>query len=150
MADEFKLNGHNPDETAVEEDDVVALKHLRDLNREGGQVTSMSKNELSLMKGMASPPPDTIDRFTFALHNANFLDDEEAKIHIAAYAEAIRLGMDTEFNIQMLEGLRGTNRKGGYKSNLDAAIFDALSHSKITSNQPRSSSGSANKNSPLA
>lgn len=146
MAEEFKLNGHDSEA----DDDLGTLKRLREVNRGDAQVTAMSKNEMSLMKGVAAPPPDTRDRFTHALHNANFIDDDEARIHVAAYDEAVRLGMNTEFNIQMLESLRGTNRKGGFHSNLTAAIFDALSHSKITSNQPRSASGNTNKNSPIA
>lgn len=153
MAEEFHLNGHDTPEALeeTESQEVLngAFKRLSDLSRGDGVLTSMTKADMSLLKSLACSPPNTEDRFTQALRNANFTDEKEMQKHIRAYAEAIRLGMDTELNIQMVEGLRGTNRKNGFKSNLIGSLLDSLSHQKYTANVPRADKGSNNPRSPL-
>jgi hypothetical protein len=151
---DFKLNGHDPAGDAAIEEQLVqvggALKDLDNFKRGDGILVRGTKEQLSLLNKMLASPDNTEDRFTSALSRANFIDDQEMKIHINAYAEAVELGMTTEFNIQMLEGLRGTNRKGGFKSNLVAALLDGLSHQKYTSNTPGVKSGGTNSRSPIA
>jgi hypothetical protein len=151
---EFKLNGHDTEGDAAIEEQIVqvqgALKDLDNFKRGDGILVRGTKEQLSLLNKIIASPDNTEDRFTSALARANFIDDQEMRIHIYAYAEAVELGMSTEFNIQMLEGLRGTNRKGGFKSNLVAALLDGLSHQKFTSNVPRGKDASTNPRSPIA
>jgi hypothetical protein len=150
----FKLNGHDSEGDVAIESEIVKMqgvvKDLDDFKRGDGILVRGTKEQLSLLNKMLSAPDNTEDRFTLALSRANFLDETEMRIHILAYAEAIELGMTTEFNIQMLEGLRGTNRKGGFKSNLVAALLDGLSHQKYTANVPREKNGNTNSRSPIA
>lgn len=152
--EQFKLNGSGSTDEIEETAEEVQAAHIKlsALQGRDGQLTTMGKTELSLLKSLDAGPANTDDRFTSNLRHANFIDDDERMDHIAAYNEAIYLGMDTEFNIQVLEGLKGTNRKGGFKNNLIAAFLDGISHQKYTSNTPKggSSSGSSNPRSPLS
>ena len=151
---DFKLDGHDPEADEAIEEQIVkvkgVIKDLDDFKRGDGILVRGTKEQLSLLNKMIASPDDTLDRFTSALSRANFIDDLEMRRHINAYSEAVELGMSTEFNIQMLEGLRGTNRKGGFKSNLIAALLDGLSHQKYTANVPRQKDGSTNTRSPIA
>lgn len=124
-------NGHDPDVTESMEQLNVARLNLDKLKREDGVMVQMGKQELSLLQKMLTAPESVKDMQVFLI--ADFMDEEEALDHVAAYFEAKELGMDTNFNIAFMFALCATNRKGG-KSNRVAMLLDSLQHVKYTTN----------------
>lgn len=139
-------NGHNPIEDETPEQlEAVRIK-LSSISRGNGQLTTLTKQEVGLLHKMLNPP-DKGDDFIRICQICDFLDDEEANRELEAYYEAVRLGMDTNYNIAHALSRVAINRKGSNKSNRVAALLDALSHQKYTSNQPRSKDGNSNPSS---
>lgn len=148
----FHLNGHDTAEavsdTATDEEIKAVQKKLGDLTRGESPLLSMTKNDISLLKQMLHAP-DNSDDFTRIVQICDFLDEDEANRELEAFYEAVRLGMNTQYNISHALSRSSINRKGAHRNSRVAALLDALSHQKFTSNAPRSANGSKNPNSPL-
>jgi hypothetical protein len=156
MPDEFKLNGHDEEGDAAIGDtetqaqlQAVKLK-LGDLTRADSPILSFSKQELGLLHKLITAP-DKSDDFTKIVEICDFLSEDEANDELFAFYEAVRLGMDTAFNIAHALSRSSINRKGGHRSSRAAMLMDTLSHQKFTSNAPRSKgSGNTNPRSPIS
>lgn len=154
---EFHLDddGHgDAEDVGVEESQETlnaAFKKLRDLKREDGVLVSLTKQDISLLKQMIHAP-DTSDEFIKIALICDFLDDEEANRELDAFYEAIRLGMDTKYNIAHALSRAAINRRGSHSSSRVAMLLDTLSHQKFTSNAPkaRGGTGGTSSRSPLA
>lgn len=144
--DEYKLggDGHSDpealEETTEESEEQIqtALKHLNELKRPDGALTTLGKQELSLLQKVLSTATEAY-REEQMWRMCDFVDDEEALDHVAAYYEARELGMDTSFNVAYMFALCSANRKGAFTSNLIANIVDAVQKGKWA----RASSGKA-------
>jgi hypothetical protein len=146
---EFHLNGQNPPEETVEELESVHLK-LNNLAAQNGSLTSLTKQDISLLKQMLHTPEASDDFIRITLI-CDFLDETEANNELEAFYEAERLGMNTKYNIAHALSRAAINRKGSHRSSRVATLLDALSHQKYTTNQPRGSgNGSTNPRSPLS
>lgn len=102
----------------------------------GGAPIKLSGTDLSLLKQMISNNAGKTDDFIRIIQICDFLDEEEANRELEAYYEAVRLGMSTEYNIAHALSRASTNRKGSHSHSRVAALLDAMSHQKFTSNQP--------------
>lgn len=109
----------------------TAYLKLKNLTRPDGSLVTLSRQELGLLHKMLTAPEQFREEQVFLI--ADFLDEDEALDHVAAFYEAKDLGMDTSFNVAFMFALAASNRKGG-KSNRVAMLLDALSHQKFTSN----------------
>jgi len=78
----------------------------------------------------------------------SFLDDDEAKDHVAAYYEAKDLGMDTSFNVAYAFALCSANRKAGW-NNLIGNLLDTMQHGKWAQAPQGKVKNGANPRSPL-
>jgi len=154
MSDNFKLNGDGDaaEVEATEESpaELAAIhKKLSELKGEDGQVVSLTPQQLGILKQLLHPP-DKYNNMTEILLICDFLSEEEADDELAAFYEAKRLGMDTQFNIDHALSRAAINRKG-HRTSRAALIMDTMSHQKYTSNTPggkREHSG--NPRSPLS
>jgi len=66
----------------------------------------------------------------------DFIDENEALDHVAAFYEAKELGMDTGFNVAYMFALVSSNRKTSH-TNLTAQLLDAVQHGKWAGNQQK-------------
>jgi|SRR3989304_7232906 len=125
-----------------------AYKKLGDLTR-GGSPLRFTRQELGLLHRMMTAPEEFREEQVFLL--CDFLDENEALDHVAAFYEAKELGMDTGFNVAFMFALAASNRKMG-RTNRIAAILDAMSHQKFTSNVSGKGKGAqyVNPRSPLS
>lgn len=114
----------------------AALQNLSDIAGRNGSVATLSSKEISLLRQMIGSSAEKSDDFIRIVQICDFLDEEEANNEIAAYYEAVRLGMSTEFNIAHALSRASINRKENHRNSRVAALLDALSHQKFTSNQP--------------
>jgi hypothetical protein len=135
-------NGHgDADELEETQDQIeVAYKKLSELSRPDGSLVTFGKQELSLMQKILSTGSESY-REEQMWRMCDFVDEDEALDHVAAYYEAKELGMDTSFNVAYAFALVSANRKGS-KSNLISMLTDTLQHGKWAS----SPQGSKNKN----
>lgn len=128
---EINSNGHEPEEETQEQLNT-AYKNLKDLTRGDGSLVSISKQDMSLLKQILSAATEEYKE-QIMWRMCDFVDDEEALDHVAAYYEAKDLGMDTGFNVAFMFALVSANRKSSH-SNLIAQLIDAVQHGKWVSN----------------
>jgi hypothetical protein len=129
-------NGHSDEDVAETQEQLnVARLKLSNLTRPDGQLVRLSPQQLSLMMRMLAVGSDKYNEQVM-WRMCDFLDEEEAKDHVAAFYEAQDLGMDTGFNVAFMFALCSTNRKGN-KTNLMSMLTDALHNFKYTDNSRR-------------
>lgn len=127
---------------------ATAYKKLGDLTRPDGSLVSISKQDLSLLKQVLLASEAHKQEVMWRM--CDFVDEEEALDHVAAYYEALDLGMDTSFNVAFMFALVSTNRKG-YKNNLIAQLLDTLQHGKWAGTSIKGkSNGSGSTRSPIS
>lgn len=118
----FGSDNHKDEQALIE----AARARVSSLQGEGNAITNAALNELGLMKSMLSAGSYAeIEKHVF-WRMCSFEDEEEAYIHVAAYQEAIDLGMSTDWNVANLFALSSANRKIG-RTSLTNSILDALS-----------------------
>ena len=148
---EFKLdnNGHGEPEEETQEQLQGAAKKLSDLiGNEGTSMVTMSKQDLSLMKQILTAASEEYKE-QIMWRMCDFVDEDEALDHVAAYYEAKDLGMDTDFNVAFIFALVSANRKTS-KSNLMSQILDALQHAKFAPSHNKGGGNGHNPRSPLS
>lgn len=152
MAEEERLNGHDQagNDALGETEDLNAVRiKLSEITRGTGQLLSLKKTDVALLKSFTNPPEKS-DEFIRIIQICDFIDEDEANRELDAFYEAVELGMSTEYNIAHALSRPSINRKGAHRNSRVASILDALSHQKFTSNMPKGdSSGHSNKNSPI-
>ncbi len=140
-------NGHQ--EESQEQLEGV-LKKLSSLHRGDGSVVSMSKQELGLLQTILRSSTEKYREEIF-WRMVDFIDQDEALDHVAAFYEAKELGMDTTFNVSFVFALCSVNRKG-VRNNLSAMIMDTIQfgqHARNGYNQ-KGRDASKNRRSPIA
>lgn len=144
---EIGPNGHHDLEEESPEQIKAVLKNLSDLKREDGSLVRLTPQQLSLLQKMLTAPEEHKREQVFLI--CDFLDEEEALDHVAAYYEALDLGMDAGFNVAFMFALAASNRKGD-KTNRVAMLLDALQHVKYTANTVGQKHGDRNPRSPIS
>lgn len=135
-------NGQDGDvEEETQEQLNTAYKNLLELGDGKTSMVTMSKQDLSLMKQILTAASEEYKE-QIMWRMCDFIDEDEALDHVAAYYEAKELGLDTGFNVAFMFALVSTNRKTS-KSNLIALILDTVQHGKWA---PRITKGRANGN----
>ena len=124
---EVGRNGDEPEAETQEQLDS-SFKNLQSLTRGDGSLISISKQDLSLLKQILSAATEEYKE-QIMWRMCDFIDEDEALDHVAAYYEAKDLGMDTGFNVAFMFALVSANRKTN-KSNLIAQILDTMQHGK--------------------
>lgn len=137
---------HEPEEETQEQLDS-AYKKLTDLAGGGTSMVTMTKQDLSLMKQILTAASEEYKE-QIMWRMCDFVDEDEALDHVAAYYEAKDLGMDTGFNVAFVFSLVSANRKTN-KSNLIAQILDAMQHGKWIPNFKKGQGNGHNPRSPL-
>lgn len=139
---EFHLdgNGHETPDVLNDTEDQETLntvhKKLREMSRGDGVLVSLTRNELSVIQKMLTVPQEFHEQQIWLI--ADFMDEDEAMDHVAAFYEAKELGMDTGQNVAYMLALAATNRGGrNVKNNRIAMLLDAFQHVKYTSNTPQ-------------
>jgi len=130
---ENRENGHGEgsgDETQEQIDS--ALKNLKTLSRGDGSLVSISKQDLSLLKQILTASTEEYKEQVM-WRMCDFVDENEALDHVAAFYEAKDLGMDTNFNVAFMFALVSANRKTNH-SNLIGQLIDAVQHGKWAQN----------------
>jgi len=143
---EFKLprnNGHHEGDAEVEDQEQLALayKNLDSLVQGDASMVTMSKQDMSLMKQILTAASEEYKE-QIMWRMCDFVDEDEALDHVAAYYEAKELGMDTGFNVAFMFALVSANRKTN-KTNLMSQILDSMQHAKWS---PGANKGKANGN----
>jgi len=153
-------NGHGntpippaDDGNETPEEIQVAIKNLGQLGgRQDGTLVSMSKQQLSLLQ-QALHSPDTgaeTDSFIRLALILDFSSEEERRKVVDAYYEAVRLGMDTKWNIGDALSRCATNRPNSHHTNRLGWIGETLSHQKFTTNSSAGGkNGATNPRSPI-
>ena len=142
--------GKNGDEAEDETQEQLdtAFKDLKSLTRGDGSLVSVSKQDLSLLKQILSAATEDYKE-QIMWRMCDFIDEDEALDHVAAYYEAKDLGMDTSFNVAFMFALVSANRKTN-KTNLISQILGTLQYSKwAPSSKKGKSDGNRNSRSPL-
>ena len=140
-------NGEGSEEESQEQLQTV-YKKLSELGGDGASMVTMSKQDLSLMKQILTSASEEYKEQTM-WRMCDFLDEDEALDHVAAYFEAKDLGMETEFNVAFIFALVSANRKTN-KSNLISQILDTVQHGKWAPNFKKGKSdGNYSSRSPL-
>ncbi len=148
---EFKLNpnGHDEPEEETREQLEGAAKKLSGLmGAEGTSMVTMGKQDMALMKQILTAASEEYKE-QIMWRMCDFVDEDEALDHVAAYYEAKDLGMDTDFNVAFIFALVSANRKTS-KSNLMSQILDALQHAKFAPNYKKGGGNGHNPRSPLS
>ncbi len=149
---EFKLggNGAKPEEEETPEQLTSAYKRLSDLVGKGqdGSLVTLGKQELSLLQKILSTGTEEFREQQF-WRMCSFLDDDEAKDHVAAFYEAQDLGMDTGFNVAYAFALCSVNRKINW-TNLLGNLLDTMQHGKWAQAPQGKGKNAANPRSPLS
>ncbi len=141
-----KDGGEGPEAETQEQLNAVR-KNLEDLAGEGTSLVTMSKQDLSLMKQiLAAASEEYKEQIMWRV--CDFVDEDEALDHVAAYYEAKDLGMDTTFNVAFMFALISTNRKTT-NTNLISKILGTLQYSNWTQKSKGKSDGNRSSNSPL-
>lgn len=140
--------GHDEPEVESQEQLDSAYKKLKDLSGDGTLMVTMSKQDLSLMKQILTAASEEYKQ-QIMWRMCDFIDEDEALDHVAAYYEAKDLGMDTGFNVAYMFALVSSNRKTSH-TNLIAQILDALQHGKWAPNLKRGNGDGHNPRSPLS
>ncbi len=142
---DFKLapDAHGDSEGETQEQLAAAFKKLSDLTGGDASMVTMSKQDLSLMKQILTAATEEYKE-QIMWRMCDFVDEDEALDHVAAYYEAKDIGMDTDFNVAFMFALVSANRKTN-KSNLMSQILDTLQHSKWA---PKSTEGRSNGHNP--
>lgn len=147
---EFRLNpnGHEDVEEETQEQLDTAFKTLSSLRREDGSLVTLTKQDMSLLKAVLLTSTEKY-REQQMWRMVDFLDDDEAMDHVAAYYEAKELGMGTDFNVAYMFALCSANRKTN-KSNLIAQILDTVQHGKwVDNNKGKKQYDRSNTGSPI-
>lgn len=152
---EYKLdapggNGHKEADDETPEQLQAAHKRLKDLIGDGtpGALVTFGKQELSLMQKLLSTGNETyLEQQMWRM--CDFMDEEEALDHIAAYYEAKDLGMDTGFNVAYAFALCSANRKMN-RTNLISQLLDTMQHGKWASAPQGKKRGYSNPRSPIS
>jgi len=141
--------GHNGDEPEAESQEQLdsSFKNLQSLTRGDGSLISISKQDLSLLKQILSAATEEYKE-QIMWRMCDFIDEDEALDHVAAYYEAKDLGMDTGFNVAFMFALVSSNRKTSH-SNLIAQLIDAVQHGKWAPNVAKGKGNGYNSRSPL-
>jgi len=125
---EIHPNGHEPEEESQEQLQAV-YKTLKELKGPNGQLVSMGKQDLALLKQILSANTEEYREQMF-WRMVSFVDEDEAHNHVAAFYEAQELGMDTKFNVAYLFAMCSVNRKGNFTSNLITQLTDTMQMAK--------------------
>ncbi len=147
------MNGNGSAEIELTGDDQADLKGLKDrfdnIAEGQGAAIKLSRAELGLLHKMITAPEEWRKEQVFLM--ADFLDEDEALDHVAAYYEALDLGMDTGFNVAFIFALAACSRKM-VKNNRVALLLDSMQHVKYTANVPKDyqGGGPVKHNSPLS
>ena len=125
----------------------TAYKKLQDLAGGGASMVTFSKQDMSLMKQILTAVSEEYKE-QIMWRMCDFVDEDEALDHVAAYFEAKDLGMDTDFNVAFMFALVSANRKTN-KSNLISQILDTMQHAKWVPNFKKGQGNGHNPRSPL-
>ena len=146
----FKLGSAEqgePEEETQEQLDSVK-KRLSDLvSADGTSMASPSRQELSLMKQILTTASEEYKEQSM-WRMCDFLDEDEALDHVAAFYEAKDLGMDTGFNVAFMFALVSANRKTS-KTNLISQLLNVFHVGTGTSNYKRGNHDGHNPRSPI-
>lgn len=145
-----RTNGDgNPDDIGESEENIkLAWENLSKLSRPGSGSLVFGKQELSLMQKILSTGSEVYHEEQL-WRMCNFMDEDEALDHVAAYYEAKELGMDTSFNVAYAFALVSANRRTS-GTNLLSMLLDTLQHGKWATNQQAGKSKDVvNQRSPL-
>ena len=144
---ELKINpnGHDEDESQEQLDNV--FKQLSALGDGETSLASMSKQDLSLMKQILSAASEEYKE-QIMWRMCDFVDEDEALDHVAAYFEAKELGMETAFNVAYMFALVSANRKTN-KSNLISQLLGALQMGKWAQQTQKGKTNGHSSRSPL-
>lgn len=143
-----RLNGEHEAEPETQEQLETAYVNLKDVARPGAML-QFGKQELGLLHTILRASTEEYKELAM-WRMCDFIDEDEAQDHVAAYYEAKELGMDTSFNVAFMFALCSVNRKGN-RSNLIAQLTDTLQHGKwAASNTKDRSHNGVNPRSPLA
>jgi len=121
-------DGHEEGEEETQEQLQTAVKKLEDLAGGGASMVTFTKQDLGLMKQILTAVSEEYKE-QIMWRMCDFLDEDEALDHVAAFYEAKDLGMDTSFNVAFMFALVSANRKTN-KTNLIAQILDTMQHGK--------------------
>lgn len=149
-ATDFKLHpdGHEDAEVETQGQLDTAFKKLSELSGDGTSMVTMSKQDLSLMKQILTAASEEYKE-QIMWRMCDFIDEDEALDHVAAYYEAKDLGMDTGFNVAFVFALVSSNRNTN-KSNLISQILGALQYSKWAPSSQKGKTNGHNPRSPLS
>jgi len=139
-------DGHEEGEESQEQLQT-AYKKLQDLAGGGTSMVTWTKQDLSLMKQILTAASEEYKE-QIMWRMCDFVDEDEALDHVAAYFEAKDLGMDTDFNVAFMFALVSANRKTN-KSNLISQILDTMQHAKWVPNFKKGQGNGHNPRSPL-
>jgi len=147
----LRSNGHDDSENIEEttEDMQLAWRKLEEFTRPDNSLVTFGKTEMSLMQKILSTGSESY-REEQMWRMCDFIDEDEALDHVAAYYEAKELGMDTSFNVAFAFALVSANRKGT-KTNLISMLTDTLQHGKwaTSSTQKKGNKSDTNTRSPI-
>lgn len=140
-------NGHEEEES--QEQLQAVHKRLTELKGPDGQLVTLGKQELSLLKQILAANSDKYNE-QMMWRLCSFMDDNEAFDHVAAFYEAKETGLDTGFNVAFAFALCSVNRKGNFANNLIGAMTDTLQMGKHawTPNK-KGNNGNSNPRSPI-
>ena len=139
-------NGDEPGDETQEQLDG-SFKNLQSLTRGDGSLVSVSKQDLSLLKQILSAATEEYKE-QIMWRMCDFIDEDEALDHVAAYYEAKDLGMDTSFNVAFMFALVSANRRTTH-SNLIGQLIDAVQHGKWAPNVTKGGGNGHSSRSPL-
>ncbi len=135
VEDRLNPNGHEEAEEESQEQLQEVARKLKGLTRADGSVVSMSKQELGLLQRMLQANTEEYKEQAM-WRMCDFIDENEALDHVAAFYEAKELGMDTDFNVAFMFALCSANRKIA-KTNLIAQLMDTMQHGQWARNQSK-------------
>ena len=147
MVEELKVDSDGHGEVEGQEQLAGAFKRLSELSDGSASMVTFSKQDMSLMKQILTAVSEEYKEQVM-WRMCDFVDEDEALDHVAAYFEAKDLGMDTDFNVAFMFALVSANRKTN-KSNLISQILDAMQHGKWAPNLKKGQGNGHNPRSPL-
>ena len=130
-------DGHEEIEGETQEQLNSAYKKLTDLAGGGTSMVTLTKQDLSLMKQILTAASEEYKE-QIMWRMCDFIDEDEALDHVAAYFEAKDLGMDTGFNVAFMFALVSANRRRSAKERPSGAEL-------LRFGQPGSSSTTGSK-----